>query len=198
MIKSQAKVSAMRWIISLFGAAGLTAALAFVMIQLIAVSDERGGRELVGYVPSRIENDCVPDFEVYLLRYQHPLTLPEVRVILSQEIAAHFSDISEEEIDDCGWRSGLVHYSNSSTHSCPITIEIQSETVPVHSEADVCLNSTTQRALGRYLTCLSSEDTGTLISPLNISGDVTILHIARPPLEARPSLTKQVEVASPC
>ena len=188
----------MRWIISLFGAAGLTVTLALVMIQLIAVSDERGGRELVGYVPSRIENDCVPDFEVYLLHYQHPLTLPEVRVILSQEIAAHFSPVSDEQTDECGWRSGLVHYSNSSTHSCPVKIELQSETVSVHSESDVCLNNAAQRALGRYLTCLSSEDAGTLIAPLNISGDVTILHIPPPQREPRPSLARQFEVASPC
>ena len=188
----------MRWLISLLGAAGLTVALALVMIQLITVSDERGGRELVGYAPARIENDCVPDFEVYLLHHQHSITFPEVRVILSQEVAALFSSLREEQIEECGWRSRLAHYSNSSTHSCPITIEIQSETVSVHSESTVCLNSAAQRALGRYLTCLASEERGTLLSPLNISGDVTILHIAGPPLETRRSLTRQIEVASPC
>lgn len=188
----------MRWIISLFGAAGLTVALALVMIKLIAVSDERGGRELVGYVPARIENDCVPDFEVYLLHHQHFITLPEVRVILSQEIATLFSSTSEERIDECGWRSGLVHYSKSSTHSCPVNVEFQSEAASVHSESEACLNSAAQHALGRYFTCLSSQDAAIPIAPLNISGDVTILHIRPPHLEPSSSLTRQVEVASPC
>ena len=180
MIKSKAKVSAMRWIISLFGAAGLTAALALVMIQLIAVSDERGGRELVGYVPEPSSNDCLNYLNTIIDLNIPDISVPTPHVLLSPEIANLFEAYNTDRAIECGRRSGLGDLS-STAYSCPVSLQVEEGRLQVQSIANFCLNEKDEAALGWYLRCIAEGEAIQPAPPQHIEGQVTIFHVFEGP-----------------
>ena len=170
----------MRWIISLFGAAGLTVALALVMIQLITVSDERGGRELVGYVPEPTSNDCLNYLDTIIDLNIPDISIPTPHVLFSPEIASLFEASNSDRALECGRRSGLGSL-RSSAYSCPVSLQVAEGRFLVRSGADFCLNGTGETALGRYLRCISEAESVPPSLPKHIEGQVTIFHVFEGP-----------------